>query len=103
MSVSIVLTTCGSRKEAGKISDALLKKKLAACVKMSETRSSYWWKGKIERSKEFVVSVVADRKKSAKIISAIKKLHSYDVPEIIEIPVSKADRKYARWVREVSR
>ena len=102
MTYSIVMTACKSRKEAKKISDALLKKKLAACVKTSSVRSSYWWKGRIENSNEVLVSITTAKKNVARIMSAVKKMHSYEVPEIVEVPIRKGDEKYLRWVRDVT-
>lgn len=100
--LSLVMTTCATRKEALKISDMLLKKKLAACVKFSEVSSSYWWNGKISEGRETLLTIVTRKKNVRKIISAIKKVHSYEVPEIVEVPIRKGDKKYLRWVCDVT-
>lgn len=102
MKCSIVMTTCPSRREAKKIADALLKRKLAACVKVSGVESSYWWKGKIEKSGESLVSATTSKKNVKKVISAVEKMHSYDVPEIVEVPIARGNEKYMRWIRNVT-
>lgn len=102
MSTSIVMTTCKDEKEAMKIADAILGKKLAACVKMSDAKTSYWWNGKVERNEEAILSVMTPKKNVAKVIAEIKKAHSYDTPEIVEIPVLKGDKRYMRWISDVT-
>lgn len=101
MSISIVVTTCRDDKEARKISDSLIEKRIAACVKTGNTNSSYVWEDKIVKVKEVVLSATTDRKKVQKVIDEIKSLHSYEVPEIIELPVKRANKKYERWVSSV--
>ena len=102
MTFSILMTACSSEKEAAKISDALLKKKLAACVKLSRVKSSYWWNGKITKNNETLLTILTAKKNSSKLMGFIKKAHSYKVPEIIEIRVSKGDKKYLRWASGVT-
>jgi periplasmic divalent cation tolerance protein len=99
--ISLVIVTCKTNKEAGKISNILLKKKLAACVKLSKVKSSYWWKGKIARSGEVLMTIIANRSKIEELMTVIKKNHSYKVPEIIEIPIEKANPDYLRWALSV--
>lgn len=102
MKFSVVTTSCSSEREALKMADALLKKKLAACVKYSGAQSSFWWNGKVSKSKEFVLTAMTTKKNVPKVMQLIKKLHSYDVPEIIETDVKKGDKKYLEWVMDVT-
>lgn len=102
MRVSIITTTCANGAEAKKTSDVILKKRLAACIKFSSVESSYWWNGKITRSKETLLTILAPKKNSEKIMGAIRKIHTYDTPEIIETDVKRGDKKYMRWVCEVT-
>lgn len=101
--LSIVVTTYPARREAEKISDLLLKKKLAACVKLGKVESAYWWKGKIVRGNETLVTIVAPRKNVGKIVGAVKRNHPYAVPEIIEIPVNARSKKYLEWACDVAK
>lgn len=102
MSHSLVTTSCSGPKEARKIMEALLRKKLSACVKMSAVSSSHWWNGKVERSGEVSVSAITTKANVDRVMAEIKKIHSYDVPEIIVTPITKGDKRYLRWVDEVT-
>ena len=99
--ISLVITTCKNNREAEKLSNMLLKKKLSACVKNQKIKSSYWWKGKIEKSNEILLTAVVNKSKVESVMEAIRKNHSYEVPEIIEVPVGRAGESYWRWVLSV--
>lgn len=98
----IVYLTCKNKKEAERIGASLLKKRLAACfVVIPRVESSYWWKGRIEKSSEAILLVKMLRKKFLQIEREVKKLHSYKVPCILEIPVSRASKIYLKWLNTV--
>lgn len=101
--LSLIITAYPSKKEAKRASDILLEKKLAACVKLSEVKSSYWWKGKIVKGDETLVTIVTTKKNVGRVVSAIKREHPYTVPEIIEIPVNTKNKKYLEWVCDVTK
>ena len=103
MTYSIVTTTTSKKKEANDISQVLLKKKLAACVKLSKVDSSYIWQNKVQKSKENLLTIVTKKNNVKKIISEIKKVHSYDVPEIIETPIVQGNKEYLRWISNVTK
>jgi len=98
----VVLVTCGSRKEARKIARALVGQRLAACV--SEigvpVASTYHWKGRVESAKEFLLLIKTSKRRFAAVRDAVRKLHSYEVPEIIALPVAKGSRDYLDWIAE---
>jgi periplasmic divalent cation tolerance protein len=98
----IVLVTCGSRREALKIGRALVEAKLAACANVLEApvRSLYRWKGKTETAREFLMIVKASGRRFAAIERAVRNMHSYDVPEIIAMPIAKGSSKYLAWIAE---
>jgi periplasmic divalent cation tolerance protein len=98
----VVLVTCGSRKEARKIARALVDRRLAACVnEMGAPLSSlYRWKGNVESAKEFLLMIKTTKKRFAALRAAIVELHSYDVPEIIALPVVEGSRAYLEWIAE---
>jgi len=93
------MTTCASRKEADSIIAALLKKRLIACANvMPGVESRFWWKGKIDKAKEFIILIKAVRKNFNAIEKAITWLHSYEVPEIIAIPIIAGSKGYLKWI-----
>jgi periplasmic divalent cation tolerance protein len=98
----VVLVTCGSTREARKIARTLVEHKLAACVNLLPTaiESVYRWKGQIDSAREFLLIVKTTRKRFAAVQSEICRLHSYDVPEIIALPIISGSRDYLRWIAE---
>jgi periplasmic divalent cation tolerance protein len=95
----IVLVTAKDNKEAQKISSGLIKAKLAACVNIVEKVDSiFFWAGKIDRAKEFLLLIKSKKEKLLRIIKLVRSLHSYEVPEIIAIPIIAGDRPYLRWM-----
>lgn len=95
----IIYITCKDKKEGAKISKHLLKKKVVACTNMLPIQSMYWWKGKIESSKEMVLLAKTQNKNFSKIKKEVKKIHSYDVPCITKINAD-ANKEYKAWVRK---
>jgi periplasmic divalent cation tolerance protein len=98
----IVLVTCGSRKEARKIARALVGRRLAACVSEIGVpiASTYRWKGRVESAKEFLLLIKTSKRRFAAVRDAVRKLHSYDVPEIIALPIAAGLRAYLDWIAE---
>lgn len=96
----VVLVTCGSRKEVRKIARALVEKRLAACVNEigAPVKSVYRWRGKVETAKEFLLVIKTTKRRFAGLREAIRKLHSYDVPEIIALPIVEGSRTYLDWI-----
>lgn len=100
MIISIAVT-CKNKKEAEKIAQILLKKKLVACANIiSNLESIYWWQGKIIKDKEVLVIFKSLERNSKKIISEIKKLHSYQVP-VITVEKIKTNKEAKEWLRGV--
>jgi periplasmic divalent cation tolerance protein len=96
----VVLVTCKSKSEAQRIVTALVEKHLAACGNILESpvTSIYRWKGKIERAKEHLVILKSTRKAFSALEREVTRLHSYDVPEIVALPVALGSRKYLDWL-----
>ena len=99
----VVQTTCSTKKEAKKIADILLKKSLAACVHISKIESVYVWEGKLCNDKEILLSIKTKKRNFKKIKSKIKENHSYDLPEILELPITNGSKEYLKWMKENSR
>jgi periplasmic divalent cation tolerance protein len=98
----VVLVTCGSAKEARRIARSLVDQRLAACVNILEIRmrSIYRWKGRVESAKELLLIIKSSRKRFAALEHAIRKWHSYHVPEIIALPIERGSRDYLAWLGE---
>jgi len=94
----IVSTTTDSKENAEAITQSLLQKKLVACVQSSTTDSSYHWEGKIIFSKERLLQMKTKKSLFAMIKKEIEALHTYDVPEIIMVPLLDANDFYLKWI-----
>jgi len=95
----VVLTNCGSAEEAAKIARALVEKKLAACVNvMPAGRSIYRWKGVIEDQQESLLVIKSSRALFNDLRVEIEKLHSYEVPEVIAVPIVDGSEGYLEWL-----
>ncbi len=93
-----ISTTTADRREAEKIAAALLEARLAACVQISRIRSSYRWQGKIERDDEFLCTIKSRTDLFERVEEMILSLHSYEVPEIIGVPLTVCSGKYEQWL-----
>ena len=97
----VILVTCASKKEASLIATKLLDEKLIACANViKDVKSSFWWKGKIDKAAESLIVVKTVRKNFGKIQKRIKELHSYEVPEIIAVPIIEGENRYLKWIDE---
>lgn len=99
----LIYITTPTKKEAEKIARVLVEEKLAACVNVFPIESIYQWQEKIEKQKEVALIVKTKTKLVAKIIKRVKKLHSYEVPCIISLPIEKAEQKFLNWIEGVTR
>lgn len=99
----LIISTAGSTGEAEKIGEFLVKKKLAACVNLIPgVKSLFFWQGKLCREREVILLIKTAGGRLAEIISQIKKIHSYSVPEIVAIKVEGGNREYLHWVEEMT-
>ena len=96
-----VFTSINSKKRANAIATKLLAKRLTSCVQIfGPIDSTYRWKGKIEHSKEWFCLIKARANNYRLIETNIKKMHSYDVPEILALPVLDGNTGYLEWIRK---
>ncbi|MDI6641654.1 MAG: divalent-cation tolerance protein CutA [Elusimicrobiota bacterium] len=101
MAYIVVFVTCSSKEEAEKIATKIIDLKLVACVNViPKIHSIYWWKGNVEKSNESLLIVKTKQKLFKKLISEIKKIHSYSVPEIIALPIIDGNKDYLAWIDE---
>ena len=98
-SFSIIVTTVNSSSEAEKLSNHLVKNKLAACVNIiGPVTSVYNWKNNIENSREYVLWIKTLTNNVSSVSKIIRSLHSYDVPEIISFPFKSHNDDYSQWI-----
>lgn len=97
-----VLVTCGSLTEARRIARVVVTKRLAACANIVTTsvESIYRWKGKVEEAHEFLMVLKTTSRRLTALEREVKRLHSYDVPEFIALPITTGSNQYLRWLQE---
>lgn len=101
MDVLQVTITAESRDQAGALAGALLERRLAACVQVvGPVESRYWWEGRLESSTEWLCVVKTTVERYDELEAAVRHAHTYDVPEILAVPVVKGSQPYLRWVDE---
>ena len=97
----IVLTTAGSREEAEKIAHALVERRLAACVNIvSPIHSVYRWQGKVENADEHLLLIKTTAAGFDAVARAIRELHSYELPECIELSIERGSADYLEWIEQ---
>ncbi len=101
---AVIMTTTNSEQEANSLAFSLIKKKLAACVQIiPKIRSIYAWKGKIHDDQEYLLLVKAPTNQAEAIKKFIKKNHSYEIPELLVLPVSDGLEKHLGWMEKVTK
>jgi periplasmic divalent cation tolerance protein len=97
----IVLSTAGAKEEARSIADALVERKLAACVNIvGPIESVFRWKGDVDFANEFLLVVKTTASAFERVRDAIKELHSYDLPECIRVSIEDGSAAYLKWMEE---
>lgn len=97
----VVFTTAGNDEQALKIANALVNKKLAACVNIIPTINSvYRWKGKVWNDTEKLLIIKTSSHLFVKVKNKIKAIHSYELPEIIAFKMENADENVLKWIDE---
>ena len=99
--LKFIYITVGSKAEAREIGKALLEERLAACVNIVPAVSSiYFWEGRICNEQELLLIIKTTTIIYARLEKRIKDLHSYEVPEIISIPLEQGSAKYLKWIKD---
>lgn len=93
--------TCGSKEEADTIAKTLLEHRLIACANIFPVSSVYIWKETVEESQEHSALMKTEKRKVTAVIEEVKRLHSYEVPDIVEIPLGEGFEPFFQWISEV--
>jgi len=98
----LVLVTCASLPEARKIARAVVQKRLAACVNVhtAPVESLYKWKGKLENAREHLLLIKTSTRRLKLLEKEVLRLHSYETPEFLVLPVFDGSRAYLSWLAQ---
>lgn len=98
----LVLVTCANHIQAKLIARSVVEKRLAACVNILRIpiESHYRWKGKVEKARELLLLVKTTAGKLRALEREVKRLHSYDTPEFIALPIVAGSESYLAWLEE---
>ncbi|MBV8904015.1 MAG: divalent-cation tolerance protein CutA [Acidobacteriia bacterium] len=95
----VVLSTCGSEQEAETLARTLVEQHLAACVNVVPAMKSYYrWKGSLESSAEWLMLIKSSRERFEALRAVLEKTHSYEVPEVIALPIVDGSPNYLNWI-----
>jgi len=96
-----VITTTDSKEKAERIAFILVEKGLAACVQViGPVTSVYRWEGKVENTTEWICQIKTKQKMYNFVEKEILSIHTYELPEIIAIPITMGSKKYLEWMRK---
>jgi len=97
----LVLCTCPGNGIAAKISTALIEQNLAACVnRVPAVKSWYRWEGHLKQDDEVLLLIKTTRARFHEVETAIRRLHPYELPEIIGVSITAGSEAYLKWVME---
>ena len=100
--ISVVMTSVGTEQQAVEISEELIVRRLATCVNIVPClRSIYRWKGKICEDTEYLLFIKTPERLFERVSQAIREFHSYELPEILALPVSAAKENFHRWILQM--
>jgi periplasmic divalent cation tolerance protein len=95
----VVFSMASSAEEADKIARTLVEDRLAACVNViAGARSTYRWKGAVESSAEWLLIIKSSRELFDRVRTRLEQAHSYEVPEVVALPVIDGSRNYLNWM-----
>jgi len=102
--LGVVMVACKSASEARKIGGYLVEQKLVACANIIPgIESIFFWQGKLSQEKETLLILKTRKALFSRLVTAVKKLHGYQVPEIIALPVLAGEKNYLDWVAKETR
>ena len=102
MGYIVVFVTAGSMEEGVRIAKTLVEEGLAACVNLvPKVRSIYRWKGKVCDEEEVLMVVKTGEDLFERVKARVRDLHTYEVPEIVALPIKKGLKEYLEWMDDV--
>ena len=102
-SAVLLISTYPNEESIAEISNNLIvAKKLCACISLTKVRSIYYWNNKLEDQEEFIVFFKTTKLRSSSLKNEIKRLHPYDVPEILEVKLDDVSEDYLSWLVHVT-
>jgi len=97
----LVISTVPNEEEGNSIAKKIVAERLAACVSLSSAvKSFYWWQDEISTDREFMLFIKTRNDLFPKLEQRIRELHSYEVPEIIGLPVCQGSQTYLDWIKK---
>ena len=95
----VIFITTGTDEEANRLAEVLLKQRRAACVNIvSKVSSRFWWEGHLDSDQESLLIVKAKASLLDEIVALVKEVHTYDVPEVIALPIIGGNPDYLEWI-----
>jgi periplasmic divalent cation tolerance protein len=102
-SAVLLISTYPNEESIAEISNNLIvAKKLCACISVTKVRSIYYWNNKLEDQEEFIVFFKTTKVRASSLKDEIRRLHPYDVPEILELKLDDVSRDYLSWLVQVT-
>ncbi len=101
--LAILVTTIDDEEKARALARAALSAKLAACVQIHPIRSCYVWQDEMRDEPEFLLQMKARGEDCPALAELVRRLHSYETPEILRVDVAEADPDYLAWAMEATR
>jgi len=99
----VVVLSTAPPDHSGRLARLIVEERLAACVNISQVRSTFWWEGEVNQEAEDLLIIKTKHEKVEEISKRIKDVHPYDLPEIIILPIIGGDDRYLAWISEALR
>ena len=98
----LVMTTCSNDEEGASLARRLVEARLAACVQLQQVRSFFSWEGQVSVDPEVLLRIKTRTMLYARLVALIGEHHSYEIPEIVRIPIESGLPSYLGWIDEVT-
>lgn len=103
MAYCMILSTCATEAEAETLALALVEKQLAACAQIHRVTSVYTWEGNVHKTPEFRLIIKTKSALYTEVEAFIRDTHSYDLPQIVKIPIRDGLSEYLGWINDTTK